>query len=81
VANAIPDNPDALLSRQEAAEALTASGFPIRGATLARKACRHEDGPPYRHFGKFPRYRWGDCLAWAQSRLSSPRGGQAKAAA
>lgn len=73
MANQIPDSPDALLRREATAEALTALGFQTKAATLATKATRG-DGPPYRSFGRVPLYRWGDALAWAQSRLSAPRG-------
>src|SRR2546421_152320 len=68
----VPDDHDALLTRTAAAAALTAAGFPVRPATLATKATRG-GGPPYRVFGARPLYRWGDALAWAQSRLSEPR--------
>jgi hypothetical protein len=68
----IPDNPDALLRREPTADALTASGYPTKAKTLATKATRG-GGPPYRKYGPWPLYRWGDALAWAQSRLSEPR--------
>ena len=63
---------DALLTRDMAAAALTEAGYPIKSKTLATKATRG-GGPPYRLFGVRPLYRWGDTLAWAQGRLSSPR--------
>jgi hypothetical protein len=72
MATLIPDNPDALLRREPTAEALTAIGYPIRAKTLATKATRG-GGPPFRKFGPWPLYRWGDALAWAQSRLEAPR--------
>jgi hypothetical protein len=62
---------DALLTRAAAADTLTRAGFPIAAKTLATKASRG-GGPPYRRFGVRPLYRWGDLLAWAQSRLSPP---------
>jgi hypothetical protein len=68
----MPDDPDALLLRDKTAEQLTKAGFKTSGATLATKATRG-GGPPYRLFVRRPLYRWGDALAWAQSRLSSPR--------
>jgi alkylation response protein AidB-like acyl-CoA dehydrogenase len=68
----IPTNPDALLTRDQAAAALTEVGFPTAPATLATKATRG-GGPPYRLFGAKPLYRWADALAWARSRLSEPR--------
>ena len=63
---------DALLTRDMAAAALTEAGYPVKPKTLATKATRG-GGPPYRLFGVRPLYRWGDTLAWAQERLSSPR--------
>jgi hypothetical protein len=69
----IPENPDARLTRNATAAALTAAGFPIKAATLATKATRG-GGPPYQRFGCRPLYRWADALRWAQSRLSPPIG-------
>jgi hypothetical protein len=68
----VPENLDALLTRDQAAAALTAAGFPVRSKTLATKASRG-GGPPYRLFGPRVLYRWGDALAWARSRCSEPR--------
>jgi hypothetical protein len=68
----IPDNPDALLPRNRAAETLTLAGFPISAKTLSTKASRG-GGPPYRLFGPRVLYRWADALAWAEARLTSPR--------
>jgi hypothetical protein len=78
MAHPIPESPDTLLGRKENAEALTAAGYPISKATLATMASRG-GGPLYRSFGKHPRYRWGDSLAWAQARLSPPRGSTSEA--
>jgi hypothetical protein len=61
-----------LLTRDMAAAALTAAGYPVKAKTLATKATRG-GGPPYRLFGVRPLYRWADTLAWAQERLSAPR--------
>jgi hypothetical protein len=61
-----------MLRRHELAEALSARGFKVAAGTLATKATRG-GGPPYRSFGRTPLYRWGDALAWAESRLSPPR--------
>jgi hypothetical protein len=55
------------------AEALTRAGFPITRATLATMAARG-GGPPYRLFGRIPLYAWDAALAWAEGRLSPPRG-------
>ncbi|MDR3424812.1 MAG: DNA-binding protein [Alphaproteobacteria bacterium] len=67
----IPESPDALLTREATAAALTASGFPIKAKTLATKATRG-GSPPFSSFGARVLYRWGDSLAWAKSRLSPP---------
>ena len=69
----IPESPEALLSRKDTAESLTAAGYPVKPATLATKATRG-GGPPYQLFGTKPLYRWGNALAWAQARLSPLRG-------
>ena len=68
----IPENADALLTRDAVAAALTAAGFPVKAKTLATKASRG-GGPPYQLFGARPLYRWGDAVAWAESCLSAPR--------
>ena len=68
----VPDNPDALLRRDAVAAALTAVGLPVKSKTLATMATRG-GGPPYRLFGRWPLYRWGDALVWAEGRLSPPR--------
>jgi hypothetical protein len=67
----IPNNDDALLTRDALANALTALGFPIAGPTLASKATRG-GGPPFQRFGRRPLYRWGDAVAWARARLEAP---------
>lgn len=61
--------PDTLLTREQAADALTEAGFPVKPKTLATKATRG-GGPPYRLFGRRPLYRWGDAIDWASGRLS-----------
>ncbi len=66
------NNPDALLTRDAAAEALTAAGYPVKAKTLATKACRG-GGPPYKLLGRIPLYRWSDCLDWAEKQLNAPR--------
>jgi alkylation response protein AidB-like acyl-CoA dehydrogenase len=62
---------DTLLTRVDAAAALTEAGFPVSPATLATKATRG-GGPPYRLFGRKPLYEWGPTLGWAKERLSAP---------
>jgi hypothetical protein len=71
---------DKLLTRDQAATALTECGFKTSSATLATKATRG-GGPPYRLFGRRPLYRWGDALEWARGRLSEPVTCTAEAAA
>lgn len=67
--------PDTLLRRKLAAEALTAAGFPIKASTLSTIATRSRGGRPrYQLFGRVPLCRWGDLVAWAQGRMSEPRG-------
>lgn len=63
------ENPEALMTRDQVAAALTAAGFPVRPKTLATKASRG-GGPPFRHFGARVLYRWGDAYDWACSRLT-----------
>jgi hypothetical protein len=79
----IPETPDALLTRDHTAAALTASGFPVKAKTLATQATRG-GGPPYPLFGPKPLYRcgdafgikslyrWGASLVWARAFLSKP---------
>jgi hypothetical protein len=59
---------DQLLTREQAAAALTAAGYPTKAKTLATKATRG-GGPPYRAYSGRALYRWGDALEWAQSQL------------
>jgi hypothetical protein len=68
----IPENLEALLSRQAAAQALTAAGYVTSPSTLATKATRG-NGPAYRKFGKRTVYRWGDLIAWAEANTSPLR--------
>ena len=60
---------DALLTRDQAAVALTVAGYPTKAKTLATKATRG-GGPPYRLYSSRALYRWGDALEWARSKLS-----------
>jgi hypothetical protein len=68
---ALPDPAD-LLSRQQAAAALTEAGYPTAAATLATKATRG-GGPPFSKYGPKSLYRWGPTLSWAQARLTPAR--------
>jgi hypothetical protein len=74
----IPNDPNTLLRRRQAAAALTEAGFPTSEATLATMATRG-GGPPYRVYGRVPLYLWSESLHWAQSRLSAPRGSTSEA--
>lgn len=62
----IPDDLDALLTRDRTAAALTEGGYPTSPRTLATMATRG-GGPP---FGPRVLYRWRDALQWAEKRLS-----------
>jgi hypothetical protein len=64
------DNLDALLSRKETAEKLSAHGFVTTEATLATLATRG-GGPPFQKWGQRCVYRWRNSLSWARSRLSN----------
>ena len=66
----IPDDPEALLTREATAAALTAAGYPIAAKTLASKATRG-GGPPYGLFAGRALYRWGAALEWAARHLAS----------
>jgi hypothetical protein len=68
----IPEDPNARLTRDALAEALTAMGYPVKPATLATKATRG-GGPPYQLFGARPLYKWSAALSWAEDRRSEPR--------
>jgi hypothetical protein len=65
-------DPNALLTREQVATALTGAGYPVRPKTLATKACRG-GGPPYQLWGNKPLYVWADALAWAKGRMSPAR--------
>ncbi len=61
--------PETLLTRSDAAMALTDAGYPTSAATLATKASRG-GGPAYRLYGRKPLYRYADLMAWAEGRCS-----------
>ena len=63
---------DDLLTRPQAAAALTAAGYPTATATLATKACRG-GGPLYRTYSGRALYRRADLIDWAESCTSAPR--------
>ena len=67
----VPNHPDTLLRRDPAAAALTEIGFKTAAKTLATLASRG-GGPRFRKYGRYPVYRWGDLVDWAQSRLAAP---------
>jgi hypothetical protein len=68
---AIPNDLDALLTRRDTAAALTEAGYRTSPETLATLTSRG-GGPPYRKYGRWPIYRWGDSLDWARSRTTRP---------
>lgn len=56
-----------ILSRKEAADHLTAMGFPVAPRTLARLAAKRQ-GPPYvRFLWRIVTYKRADVEAWARS--------------
>jgi hypothetical protein len=67
----VPDDPEMLLRRDATAAALTLAGYPTSAKTLATLATRG-GGPKFRKYGRYPIYRWGDSLRWAQAKLSPP---------
>jgi hypothetical protein len=70
--NETTDHLDVLMTREQAAEALTKIGFPVKPKTLAVWASRG-DGPPYQMFRARALYKWSEVEAWARSRLAAPR--------
>jgi hypothetical protein len=68
---AIQIDPDTMFGRKALAKALTDAGLKTAASTLATRATRG-GGPKFRRYGRYPIYRWGDALEWAQSRLSRP---------
>ena len=76
----VPEDPDTLLTREAAAAALTAAGYPVSPKTLATKATRG-GGPPFQHFGPRVLYTWSKTLDWAKDRLSPPRRSTSEASA
>jgi len=72
--------PDDLLTRTQAAAALTAAGYPTATATLATKASRG-GGPLYRTYSGRALYRRVDLMEWAESCTGAPRRTTAEATA
>lgn len=64
---AIPTDLDARLRRDATAAALDEAGYPTSPKTLATLASRG-GGPKFRKYGRYPIYRWGDALAWAEAK-------------
>jgi hypothetical protein len=61
---------DSLLTRKDAAAALTEAAYPVRVSTLARFASEAK-GPAYCRFGgQRTLYRWSDLISWAEARTS-----------
>lgn len=71
-------NSNDLLTRTQAAAALTIAGYPTAPATLATKASRG-GGPLYRTYSGRALYRRANLLAWAESCTSAPRRNTAEA--
>jgi hypothetical protein len=67
--SSIPNDLDALLTRERTAAALTDSGYPTSPKTLATMATRG-GGPSFHRFGPRVLYRWREALGWAEKRLS-----------
>lgn len=67
------------LTRPEAAEHLTARGFPITKGTL-QKFATVGGGPVYYRFGNKALYLPDDLDAWAEAKLSAPRCSTSEAA-
>jgi hypothetical protein len=64
---------DALLTRRQAAQFVTDSGFPLAFSTLS-KLCALGDGPPVaRWWGRRPLYSLRELKAWAETRSTKPR--------
>lgn len=80
MASNIQVDPEALLTRAQTAEELTAIGFPMKPNTLTRMTSRG-DGPPYRMWGRAALYRWGEAVSWAKGRFESARGSSRRVAA
>ena len=59
-----------VLDRRAAAAFLTARGFRIAYATLAKLACIG-GGPAFAHWGRTPVYRPSDLLDWVEERTSA----------
>jgi hypothetical protein len=68
------------LERPAAAEYLTSKGLRVSKNTL-QKWVTTGGGPAYRRFGLRAVYTREDLDAWAQSKLTAPRGSTSKAAA
>jgi hypothetical protein len=63
--------PESKLTREKAALALSALGYPTSKLSLATLACRG-GGPSYQRYGRRALYCWADLLAWAEGRLTAP---------
>ena len=63
--------PDTILLRKAAADALTEAGYPVKASTLATLASRG-GGPKFRRFGRVPIYRLSDLISWAEEKSSPP---------
>jgi hypothetical protein len=60
--------PDDKLGRVDAAEVLTALGYPMSYDTLAALKLRRK-GPPCYKFGGKVFYKYGELITWAENRV------------
>jgi len=63
---------DRPLRRNQAAEFLTANGYPTAAATLAKLASIG-GGPQFVSYGRWPMYAPAALLEWARARTTGPR--------
>jgi hypothetical protein len=76
--SSIPLGPDTYLPREKVPDALERElGLHTTKTSLATMATRG-GGPKFRKFGPRAVYRWGDVVAWAEAKLSAPRGSTAE---
>jgi hypothetical protein len=66
---------ETLLSRKEAAAALSDLGYPTSYGTLSQ-AAHNGSGPPYEVYMRRTLYRYGELIAWARQRSKRREPGQ-----
>lgn len=67
----IPMDPNALLRRDQLADALTWAGSPTHASTLTMMAARG-GGRPFNRFGRAVVYKWSEGLSWARAAAAAP---------